>query len=281
MQTPQTDASAVDLYLDLMKKALIGILHESNDRVMGGSAAGGSLRQRLGNRAADIAAHFDIELVHKLPYDAEIRERGLDHPPQAESMIGSFRMDNIRLCVESVIKEDVPGDLIETGVWRGGATIFMRAVLKAYGIVDRTVWVADSFEGLPKPNPRQYPADEGDLHHTQAGLRVGVDEVKHNFYRYGLLDDQVRFLVGWFEDTLRSAPIRQLAVLRLDGDMYSSTMQSLEALYPLLSRGGFCIIDDYMLEGAKKAVHDYRKRNTITDNIVDIDGMSVYWRKTA
>ncbi len=165
-------------------------------------------------------------------------------------------------------------------MWRGGAVIFMRAVLKAHGVTNRTVWAADSFRGLPPPDPHRYPADAGDQHFSVDVLRVGVDIVKHNFRRYGLLDDQVRFLEGWFADTLPTAPIDRLSVLRLDGDMYSSTMQALEALYPKLSPRGFCIVDDYNLEGCRKATDDYRSAYRITDEIVPIDWGGVFWRKT-
>src|SRR5262249_7945660 len=157
------------------------------------------------------------------------------------------RLENLKFCVETAIRDGVPGDLIETGVWRGGACIFMRAILEAYGDKQRKVWVADSFAGLPKPNEAKYDADRGDKHHTFGDLAVPRETVEKNFEQYGLLDDQVRFLEGWFKDTLPSAPINSLAVMRLDGDMYESTIQALEALYPKLSPGGFVIIDDYFL----------------------------------
>ena len=210
--------------------------------------------------------------MRKRPYDPAVRESGRDWPACAESMIGLRRMDNLQYCVERALREGVPGDLIETGVWRGGATIFMRGILKAHGVTDRTVWVADSFQGLPRPDPHRYPADAGDEHFTQDVLRVGVEQVRANFRRYDLLDDQVRFLVGWFADTLPTAPIEQLAVLRLDGDMYSSTMQAIEALYPKLSPGGYCIVDDYgAVEGCKQAITDYRTEHEIVDHIEEID----------
>jgi O-methyltransferase len=189
-------------------------------------------------------------------------------------------MRNLRFCVERIIADRVPGDLIETGVWRGGASIFMRGILAAYGVTDRRVWVADSFEGLPKPDPR-YAADAGDPHHTfKSLLAVSLDDVRANFEKYGLLDDQVRFLKGWFRDTLPLAPIERLAVLRLDGDMYGSTIEALEPLYPKLSRGGYLIVDDYALSGARKAVEDYRAANGITDPVNEIDWTGAFWRKS-
>src|SRR4029453_13599942 len=117
----------------------------------------------------------------------------------------------------------VPGDFMETGVWRGGACIMMRAVLKAYGIADRRVIAADSFAGFPAPSAG-VAADASFHLHAYKDFAVPLSEVKAAFSRYGLLDEQVVFLEGLFKDTLPSAPVEKLAVLRLDGDMYESTM---------------------------------------------------------
>jgi hypothetical protein len=194
-------------------------------------------------------------------------------------MIGVKRLDNLEYCVTNVIENKVEGDLIETGVWRGGACIFMRAILAAYGITDRLVFVADSFKGLPRPEVGRYPQDEGDRHYEEHFLAVSQEEVEENFRKYGLLDDQVVFLSGWFKDTLPNAAIDKLAVMRLDGDMYVSTMDSLDNLYPKLSIGGFCIIDDYGLSRCRQAVDDYRDRENISSPVQKIDWASVYWQK--
>jgi O-methyltransferase len=276
-----TNTDTAGLYLDLMKGVLTGSVLEDSDRVLKADPFfGGTLRGRVRNFTLSALSRRGFELVKKRPYDAAEREEGRDWPSRAETMIGLKRMNNLQDCIETVLRDDVPGDLIETGVWRGGAVIFMRAVLKAHGDTDRTVWVADSFQGLPEPDPARYPADAGDIHATYGALRVGVDVVKHNFCRYGLLDDQVQFLVGWFADTLPTAPIERLSILRLDGDMYSSTMQAIEALYPKLSPGGFCIVDDYHLAGCREAIDDYRSAHGITDEIVAIDWGGVFWRKS-
>ena len=167
-----------------------------------------------------------------------LRAEGLDWPARAHTMIGLKRLANVRECVETALAEGVPGDLIETGAWRGGTTIFMRAVLKVHGVTDRLVWVADSFAGLPAPDAERYPRDQGDQLQAFPQLAVPLDRVRDNFRRYGLLDEQVRFLEGWFRDTLPNAPIERLAVLRLDGDLYESTIQAFESLYDRLSVGG-------------------------------------------
>ena len=208
------------------------------------------------------------------------REFGVDWPGHAETMVGLRRLDNVEHCVHNVIRDNVPGDLVEAGVWRGGTAIFMRAVLAAYDEPVRRVWVADSFEGLPRPNADNFPADAGLDYTIHPELAVGVEQVRANFAKYGLLDDRVRFLPGWFKDTLPSAPIERLAVMRLDGDLYESTMDALEALYPRLSVGGYCIIDDYgALEACRRAVDDYRTANRITEEIRPVDWTGAYWQR--
>jgi len=212
------------------------------------------------------------------PVTDEQRQMGLVWPSCAHTMVGLQRLGNVAFCVEDVLKHNIPGDLIETGVWRGGCCILMRGILKAYGDTTRKVFVADSFEGLPPPTWSQDAGDDHSTHNAQ--LAVSIEQVKENFRRYDLLDDQVVFLKGFFKDTLPTAPIQSLAVLRLDGDMYESTMQALDALYPKLSVGGYCIVDDYTLPRCAAAIHDYRQRHGIQDLIVPIDRSSVYWKKT-
>jgi O-methyltransferase len=279
-----TTAELRALYLDLLKRSLTGALAEDNDSILGGVRTQGSpsLKKRMAGAVGQLAARANIEIAVKKPYDPKLRERGLDWPSRAESMIGLRRMSNIQDCIEQIIRDDVPGDLIETGVWRGGACIFMKANLKAWQDTTRKVWVADSFEGLPKPNATAFPADTGDQLHKQTGLAVGVKQVRHNFERYGLLDDRIEFLVGWFKDTLPVAPLDKLSLMRLDGDMYESTIQAIEVLYPKLSPGGFCIIDDFGSHASQagQAVHDYRAEHGITDEIVPIDDFGAFWRKS-
>jgi len=213
-------------------------------------------------------------------FDSQAREHGLDWPTHAHTMIGEKRLANLRHLTVSVLAKNVPGDFIETGVWRGGACILMRAVLSAYGETDRKVWVADSFQGLPTANVEQYPEDKDSDFHTYSELAISLEEVQSNFRSYGLLDDQVAFLKGWFKDTLPTAPVKQLALMRLDGDLYESTMDALTSLYPKLSENGYVIIDDYhVVPACKAAVHDYFRMKDIQPEIVDIDGVGVYWQK--
>jgi hypothetical protein len=213
-------------------------------------------------------------------YDPNLREHGWDWPSKGFTMIGLKRLRNLRAVIESVIGTNVPGDIMETGVWRGGAGIMARAVLAAYNVGDRRVILADSFAGLPPPNAAAYPADAGSAFHEYADLAVPLDEVKRNFAKFGLLDEQVVFLPGWFKDTLPTAPVDRLAVLRLDGDMYESTIQALENLYDRVSVNGWIVIDDYELVPAcRAAVHDYLGRRDLRPDIYPIDGVGVFFRK--
>jgi len=224
---------------------------------------------------------WDSDLIRVLPFEPGLRADGLDWPTEAETMVGMKRLDNLQGCIEVALRDGVPGDLVETGVWRGGAAILMRAVLKAYRDTTRNVWVADSFAGLPRPSATDFPQDEGDRHWMLAPyLAVSLDRVRQNFARYGLLDEQVRFLPGWFSETLPTAPIEAIAVLRLDGDMYESTMVGLTSLYHKVSSGGFVIVDDYgALPMCRKAVEDFRSAQGIATPIAPVDWTGVYWRK--
>lgn len=267
-----------ELYLNLLKNVLTRAGFESDYRAIHlrkGSKAGllaAPLLRLLRSRGFDLRRH--------VPVDAQARATGADLPSEAETMIGLRRLDHLHRSVADVLRSDVPGDFIETGVWRGGACIFMRGALAAYGDADRLVWVADSFAGLPKPEPDVYPQDDGDNHWTAQALAVSRRSVEANFERYGLLDDQVRFLEGWFKDTLPRAPIHKLSILRLDGDMYSSTSEALYALYPKLSIGGHLIVDDYgAVPACRQAVTDFRQRFDITERIEEIDWTGISWKR--
>ncbi len=269
--------SGTELYLDLLKRCLLNLIYE-DPRIPFGW---------------DVDAS---EGVYK-NFDLESRLNGSDWPSTAHTMIGMRRLDNIQALFEDVLATQTPGDLIETGVWRGGSTIFMRGLLKAYGVTDRTVWVADSFEGFPHPNQEGVSARsfsspglaEARTGPPPAHVQVILDrlmqgtsyaDVREHFARYGLLDEQVQFLRGWFRDTLPAAPITRLALLRLDGDLYDSTYDALQALYPKLSVGGYAIVDDYRtFVECQQAVHDYLEATRTKVDPHDIDAEAVFWQK--
>lgn len=278
---PMSPDPAVDRYLDLLAQVLTRyawIEDELVDLIATNwkrpFVAG--LRRWLGRRGYRLVGP-------KNPADVvatrERRRFGDDWPPTAETMVGLERLANVRELTERILDAGTPGDFLEAGVWRGGTTIYMRALLACYGVQNRTVWVADSFEGLPPPGSARLTVDNEFDFGNQELLRVGLATVKRNFERYGLLDDQVQFIEGWFADTLPSAPVERLAMLRLDADLYESTWQILTALYDRVVSGGFVIIDDYLLDPCRAAVTEFREREGITAPIVTIDPSSVYWQR--
>jgi Macrocin-O-methyltransferase (TylF) len=250
---PQREQDLRRLYLDMVQKCIINTIYEDPNQ--------------------------DRWSSHQ--YHRQLLELGRDWPSQLHSMISDKRITYLRQIVEFVIQNSVPGDFIETGVWRGDGCIMTRAILKDYEVEDRRVWVTDSFRGLPEPDP-DVAADAGDKHHTFTERAVSLVEVEANFAKYGLLDDQVRFLKEWFSDAPPAAAIEKLAVLRLDGDMYGSTMDALNSLYDKVSEGGFIIVDDYgAVAGCRQAIHDFRQRHGIETPIQQIDGWGAFWRKAA
>ncbi len=301
-----------ELYLDLMKRTVTDIIYE------------------------DVPYGFYDDQHQPVVADRfrlNRRVHGEDTPREAHTMVGLHRLGNLQRCVETILAEQVPGDLLEAGVLRGGAAIFLRAVLKAHQVTDRRVIACDTFRptrrsgrtviqhlllqllttlaSIPSkqlhrglydlakkipPEKRSFPIAETPsdevidctmfilrnsrifvgLHKDQTGLEA----VRSHFARYGLLDDQVLFLQGFFSETLPTAPLTQLALIRLDGDLYESTRDALVPLYPKLSPGGFCIIDDYFaFTDCQRAVDEFRTAQNITAEMHRIDKMAVYWRK--
>ncbi len=264
------DTDPRSLYIDLLTRSVGNFIYNDDLDLMRGEG------WRLSDEASDKYSMHNPKVA-----DQQQKFLGQVWPSRAHTMIGYPRLHNIRECVEKIIADNIPGDLIETGVWRGGATIFMRGILKAYGIKDRMVWVADSFEGLPPPDAEKYPPDAQSAFHKFKDLAISLEQVQENFKRYNLLDDQVRFLKGWFKNTLPVAPIEKLALMRLDGDLYESTMDAFANLYYKLSVGGFVIVDDYnVVKTSNDATHDYRREHGIIDPIVEIPGGGAFWRKT-
>ena len=205
------------------------------------------------------------------------RKNGSDWPQRAQTMIGIMRLNNLHKCLDEVRINNIDGDFIETGVWRGGACIFVKKYFQLYNM-NKKVFVADSFEGLPKP---EHPEDEGDHHHTMEFLQVSLEEVKKNFEMHQELDENVIFLKGWFSDTLpNNQDIKKLCILRMDGDMYKSTMDVFDSCYHKVENQGFVIIDDYSsVRGCQRATIVFRERNKITTPLTHIDGCGVFWQK--
>lgn len=282
METPTVGTDHVGtsetLYLDLLKKCLTRYMFPDTYRPL--QPKRGSWTRVFFEPMRRLLATQGLMIARRQDFDPEARAEGRDWPVEAETMIGLKRLDNLEFCITDILRRRVPGDLLEAGVWRGGAAIFMKGVLEAYQDHRRVVWLADSYEGLPRPDPNRYPLDAGDPHWTYAQLASPLEEVKANFARYELLDDRVRFLAGWFRDTLPAAPVDRLALLRADADMYESTMDILSNLYFKVSIGGYVIIDDFdAVPACKEAVCDFREQHGISETLERADWASVYWRR--
>jgi len=257
MPPPSPPADLADRYLDLVERAL--------------------MNEIVGESRLETAWRFArLRLAH--PW--RTRKWRSPWPARALTMLSRAQLTHLRGCVAAVVGDGIAGDFIETGVWRGGACILMRATLAAYGVRDRRVFVADSFEGLPPPDPDRYPADRKDKLHTYRELAISEAQVRRNFEAFGLLDEQVVFLKGLFRDTLPGLGDARFALIRLDGDMYESTMDALVNLYDRLSVGGFVLIDDYgALAGCRRAVHDFLDAQALTPRLEPTDRGAVWWRK--
>jgi O-methyltransferase len=264
------------MYLDLLKRTLTRYqLEEYSDLEQIGLREVGR-KARIVCRINAVLRPVGVGLGQVRKKSLLDREGGLDWPLNAETMVGLKRLDHLQGVLDVVRSDDIPGGVMETGVWRGGSMIFAAGFMKAHQM-DRKIYVADSFEGLPQPD-EAYPLDAGDLHHKFSYLGVDLETVKANFKKYGLLNENVIFVEGFFEDSLPNVEVDQLSVLRLDGDMYSSTMQVLQTMYSRVSQGGFVIIDDYSLHGCREAVHDYLNANGLSPVLETVDSASIYWR---
>jgi len=276
-QPPTGTDGGLSLYFDLLKRALSGSIYEESAWAILEPDKRPGLRRRIRTAILRAFQRRGLMVVRRQAYDARRRELGQDWPMVGLTMVGHKRLDNVRSCIETVIADNIPGDFVECGVWRGGASIYAKALFDAFGASDRTVWLADSFEGMPVLNTEEDRVDL-DLSWLKY-LAVTQDQVAANFRRLNLLDDNVRFIKGWFSESLPTAPIETIAILRLDGDYYTSTMAPLRSLYRKVGPGGFVIIDDYnVFAGCKRAVTEFRAAHNISAELVPIDDYAVYWR---
>ena len=192
-------------------------------------------------------------------------------------MVGLKRLDNLEALLRHLDAKGVPGDLVECGVWRGGASLFMRGLLKAHGITNRNVHLVDSFEGLPKAST----TSDDDFWSQMEILRVSLPEVQSAFERYGLLDTQVHFHKGFFRNSLPVFRAKyqgtSIALLRMDGDMYESTMDILYNLADLLSPGACVVVDDWTIPECQSALKDFFGTHSISPEIHIVDSFAAYF----
>jgi O-methyltransferase len=247
-------------YLDLLKLSLCDLVGAETRQVW----------------STDPSRLFSRALIGEI--QLRWRADGTDWPLNGLTMIGLTRLDDLQACVESIVADGIPGDLIEAGTWRGGASMLMRATLDTLESPQREVWLADSFQGFPLPEPdgtdRELEQDMSAVDY----LAPDVDDVRGYFARFGL-DQGVRFVPGFFEETMQGLAGRQWSLVRLDADTYRATRLTLEALYPGLAVGGYVVIDDYALDPCRQAVEDFRAEHGITESIEQVDWTAWRWRR--
>lgn len=195
---------------------------------------------------------------------------------------------NSYMLAAEAIKKNIPGAFVECGVAAGGQLLAMQqANIDSGNIVLRPVFGFDSFQGIPLAgaNDKTQPGIEGEIKHdvnlpiaerlVSSGVTVhSQEEVEANFKRMNLATSNVKLIKGWFQNTLplaEEAGVKKIAVLRLDGDLYESTIVCLEYLYPKVVKGGVVIIDDYALDGCKLAVDEYLKKHNLAPFIQPAD----------
>ena len=248
MTYPAADVNR-EAYIDLIKRAITNYLY------LGGETPQDAFR---------CASHYDLKQGRW----------EIDPLSRPTTLLTKSQLDLIEKAVGAVEARGVAGHFLEAGVWRGGAIILMSALIKTFNICGRKVFAADSFAGFPK-NTRAIndPVDQWSDRWV-----ASVEEVKQALGRFGLLDDRIEFVVGFFEDSLKSLEGQQFSIVRLDSDSYDAVETSLEYLYPLLSQGGFLIVDDWHLPGCRMAVTEYRSQLGVKDEIHEWDG-NAYWVK--
>jgi len=255
-----------DLYVEIAARSIAGLLSRDETESFVANTMAVSVAQNVASRAVE---------------DRTLKGLWWNLSEDCCSMVGLMRLRGLGNHVKDCIDENIPGDIVETGVWRGGASIMAALILKYTNCTSKTVHFCDSFAGLPVPDPK-YPTDVGDKHHTHAVLAVSLETVTSYVALYKV-DRFVQYHKGWFCDT--APALRRLlsdtgiCILRLDGDMYGSTIEVLDPLYGLLPHRGFLVVDDWTLHGARKAVVDFRETHLLSEPIVHYgDGQAMYWR---
>ena len=198
----------------------------------------------------------------------ELKAKCLQHTmTSVESLYYTYRS------AKYVIENNIPGDFVECGVWKGGNTMMVALTLMKMKNNDRNIYLYDTFEGMSEPTEKDisYKNEDADIEwkESQKGkinewCYSPLDEVKNNLYSTGYPKDKLFFVKGKVEDTIPGTLPGQISVLRLDTDWYESTYHELLHLYPLLSKNGFLIIDDYgYWKGAREAVEQYFGENKV------------------
>jgi hypothetical protein len=202
------------------------------------------------------------------------------------SMVHDFGLIHLSRILRTVLEDQVPGDLVECGVWKGGAAFLLADQLKRAGNHDRKVWMFDSFEGLPPPDEIDgaaalaYSREPGRPDNFD-NCRVTLEEVEASAQKLGLTA-HTKLVKGWFSDTLPAvaSTIGPIAILRIDSDWYSSVRCCLDHLFDQVSEGGFIVLDDYFVwDGCAIAIHEFLSDRRLPLRIEHWGGAPAFLRK--
>ena len=197
------------------------------------------------------------------------------------SMLSTVRLLNLYYLAQETERLNLKGDVVECGVWNGGAAAMAASAYFDTGKqVHRTIWLFDSFEGLPPPGEKDNKAEVEC--YFQGLCKGSVENVRDIFHRLSLSMEEVKIVRGWLHETLKSNDIKQAALLHIDTDWYESVKLPLEHFYGKIVAGGFIVVDDYWFhQGCKAAVHDFFKEHDLDGKIQlkKVDRSAVYFQK--
>lgn len=212
--------------------------------------------------------------------DKDVRFKRIYAKCKDKTMTSIERMYALYTSVEYIIKNNIEGDFVECGVWKGGSTMLIAYTLVELGVTDRKIYLYDTFTGMTKPTEYDYKVsnknkvamDKWDDNNS-TWCYSPVEEVRDNMLSTKYPQNNIIYVKGKVENTIPKTMSSKISILRLDTDWYESTKHELIHLYPLLSKHGVLIIDDYgCWAGSKKAVDEYFNDKRLLLNRIDNDG---------
>jgi O-methyltransferase len=174
------------------------------------------------------------------------------------TMVTNKNLITLYRLVQRVNKLGLPGDIVECGVWNGGSAAVMGWAnnRETRNCMNRTIWLFDSFQGLPRPTEKDGKPEREN--YFKGWCKGDVNKVRRIFARLGVPVDLVKIVPGWFEHTLKTAPVDRIAILHIDADWYESVKLVLNVFYDKVVPGGFVILNDYgAWPGCNQAIADY------------------------
>lgn len=190
---------------------------------------------------------------------------------------------NIQPVVKKICESGVEGDVVMVGVFKGGSALYLKALFEEYGCY-KNWWLFDSFKGFNEESIKhEQDIKSLNLFTTQVKVQYPTAESVYDLFKGYSLDNNLRVVEGFVEDTLPGIELAKLSFLHIDVDFYEPTFYCLENLYPRLTPNGWVIIDDYNVDifNCKEAVADYRKKSVLQEPIVHLGGYPAGWEKSA